>query len=364
MRIQPGFRTLRLFLAGILTVLPHFQVPQAYAGGLLAFSTTLSNTTAGQKPVTFTLSFIPETAGYIQHIKIRFSTAQGGTTIPAALDLGDATLTDLSGLGTEADWILDASSAASGLLTLEAESAHFADGESGVTIQLGSIGNSDIDDCQPSNDILQDTCHVRVRTYSDPGITLVDTGDTTYTVVEDATLTFQVEDVASGQTHNGVTSNIATSSTSIAFGRLGLGTVRYGTHKLTITTNAPHGYTVFAKLLTNIRGVSYVNNDFDPFGATNATWDTPQPWSTPTGTSPSVNSGWFGANTSDTDILGWSSASGKFGPLGVTPREVAYSSGPDRAGSVIYVSYAIQANILQAAGDYAATLVYDVRPIF
>jgi len=338
----------------------HFEV--ALAASLTSMSDILSDRTANATTVTHTISFTTGSTDLLKRVTFRFSTTQGGTTKPAGLVLSGATLGTVSNLG--AGWTLNTSLATSGILYIELATAATVNASVAASVGLDAITNSAIDDCQSSNDVLQDICNVRITTFSDDGVTTVDTGDTTYTVTEDPSLIFKVEDVPSGQTHNGVTSNINSAATSVSFGYIGTQAVRYGTHKITITTNTPHGYKIYAQLFNVFSGVGYVNNDIDPFGATNATWTTPQNWSSPNGSSPNVSSGWFGANTSDTRVTGWSSGSGKFGPLGQTAQIIAQSSGPDRSGSTIYASYAIEVNQLQAADQYSTTLVYDVKPIF
>jgi hypothetical protein len=355
-------RTLTCAIITLLLAVPFLHLEKVRAASLTGVAITLSNDVAEASGANHTLSFTTATTSVIKRIQIRYSTSQGGTTKPTSLTLTSATLGTVSGIGS--GWSISTAAANSGILIIDRATADLVNSNSAASIEFQNITNSAIDNCQPSNDILRDTCHVRITTYSDDGLTQVDEGDTTYTVQEDPFLSFMVEDVTSGSTHNGVTSNVSSASDSIAFGRIGPGTVRYGTHKITIASNAPHGYTVYAKLANAIIGTSYINNEFDQFGAVNATWTSPQNWSSPTGVLPNSNSGWFGANTSDTRLLGWTSASGKFGPLGMIERPVATSSGPDRSGSVIYVSYAIEGNTLQASDIYSGSLVYDIRPIF
>lgn len=349
-------------LCALLVYLPGFHMQLAFAATLTNPSDTLSNTTANATSVTHTIAFTTATTDLIKQIRVHFTTTQGGGTKPAGLDLSSATLGTVTNLG--AGWSIDTTFASTGYLLIGRATAGTVNSGVNASIDLSSITNSAIDDCQSSNDILQDTCSVHIATYSDDGSTEVDSADTTYTVTEDPYLNFDVEDVPSGQTHNGVTSNVSTTATSVALGHLDSGTVRYGTQKITISTNAPHGYFVSAKLLTNWSGDRYTNNDIDPFGATNATWTNPVAWVSPDGTSPNVNTGWFGANTSDTRVSGWSSGSGKFGPLNQNPHTIIVSTTPERSGVTIYLSYAIEVNGLQASDSYTAKIVYDVQPTF
>ncbi|MCC2631737.1 MAG: hypothetical protein K0S20_436, partial [Patescibacteria group bacterium] len=188
-------------------------------------------------------------------------------------------------------------------------------------------------------------------------------GATTYSVAIDPELSFTIEGVNSGQTHNGITTDITTTPTAFPFGTLVTDQPHHAAHKLTITTNAPHGYKVFSYLADPITG-SYGSTEISPFGATNATWNTPQAWMAPTGTVAGSNTGWFGANTTDVRIPGWSSAANKFGPISTVPHIVAESSGPDPSGSIIYVTYVLGVNGVQTSDIYIGNLLYDIQPTY
>ena len=173
-------------------------------------------------------------------------------------------------------------------------------------------------------------------------------------------MTFEIVAVSSGATNNGITTTATSTTTTIPFGNIKPGDVKYVSQKITVTTNAPHGYTVNAYLADPITGQS-TGNEIDPFGATNATWSNPVIWSTPTGTTANSDSGWIAANTSDTRVTGWGSASAKFGPMSGIAHAVAYSSTPDRSGTDIYVTYALGVNNVQPADIYTGKIVYEVE---
>jgi hypothetical protein len=293
---------------------------------------------------------------------MQFSVPGTGSTIPSHLNLSGASMGTLTGL-TTAIWSIDTSNASSGSLSITSSGELISSGTA-ITLPLLGITNSYNNDCQPADTSLADTCTVAITTYSAAGSTVVDTGTTSYTVVEDANLNLLIEGIPSGEIHNGITSTTTSTSTSLPFGFIGPGGVRYVSQKLTITTNAPGGFTVYAVLADTIEG-QYTHNFISPFGATNATWATPQTWSTPTGTTSGVNTGWFGANITDTSVTGWSgSTSSKFGPLGNSPQPVAYSSGPALSGKVVYVSYALGVNSKQPADTYVGNIVYSIVPIY
>lgn len=321
---------------------------------------TLSIYKAGETGVTHTISFNAATTSDIQQINIRFATDGTGTTKPANLDISAATLGIITGLGA-ADWSLNLSSQGTGSLKIQSTSAVRVNSGDEVSINLNNITNHLINDCQPGNDTLTDTCYVQAKTYSDAGETEIDSGYTTYTVEEDPLMSLEVVGITSGQTHNGITTTNDSTSTKLEYGLLSPGSAKYAAHQLAIRTNAPHGYKVYAKLADGFRG-SYYDTEIDPFGATNATWTTPQYWSSPDGTAANINTGWFGANTTDIRVAGWSgNTSGKFGPFSSIAHLVAQSDGPDKTGSTIYVSYAVEINSQQPADQYMGEIIYDVQ---
>ena len=367
---------LRPALAAVVVLMANaFNVQPALAGSLSVQADTLSDQHALAQHVTHTVSFATGTSGTLQRIDFQFGKATDATGgRPAGLGLGAATLGTISGFNGS-NWTLSTSSAGTGLLSIRYLSATIVNGGTGllgtavsggtpVTIPLQEITNSAIEDCQPGSGLLIDTCYLRITTYSDDGITKVDDAVANYYVIEDPRLTFNIEGVSSGTIHNGVTTSITSTGTSLPFGLLKTGTPVYIANKLTITTNAPHGYTVTAYLQSPISGV-YTTGSISPFGALNATWSTPQSWSSPSGTAANTNSGWFGANTTDTRVSGWSSGtSGKFGPISGSAHTVAYSSGPDRTGSVVYITYGLEVNSVQPADAYSGKILYDVQPTY
>lgn len=178
----------------------------------------------------------------------------------------------------------------------------------------------------------------------------------------DPQLTFTISGVAANETNNGVTSSVTTTITTIPFGNITVNQPKYATHELAVNINeAGTSYTVDTKLVNPLQG-QYPANNIDPFVGDSATWASPQTWSSPTGTSANNNTGWIGANTSDTDVAGWSNGSGLFGPLGSSSIEVMRSN--TGADETIYVSYAIEASPHQPADSYAGTLIYNILPVY
>lgn len=172
-------------------------------------------------------------------------------------------------------------------------------------------------------------------------------------------LSFTLAGVAADTLTNGITTTMASAVDELDFGFLTYGQPKYLAHQLTVVTNASEGYEVTVRLINYVQG-GYPANNIDPFPAT---WGSPQTWYEPDGTTANQNTGWIGANTSDTRVTGWSDGSGKFGPLDNVSRLVMYSSTLDD-GSSHYVTYAMEVNNHQPTDLYVGGLQYSVLPIY
>lgn len=181
----------------------------------------------------------------------------------------------------------------------------------------------------------------------------------TVTLTAYPNLSFSIAGVPANTTTNGVTTSSASEPTELDFGSLTVSTPKYLAHQLTATTNAASGYIVSVKMNTTLQG-NYPANVIEEFPAT---WESPQAWTEPTGTTANVNTGWFGANTSDTRVTGWGSGSGLFGPVGTTSRTVMRSTGID-AGTSVYLTYVIEVNRFQPTDTYIGSLVYNILPVY
>jgi hypothetical protein len=353
---------LALFLS-LALIISVFHLTAAQAGTLTDYQTALSNNYISSSNVSYTFSFTTLTTSPLQQINLRFQNDTNVLTKPAHQDLSNVALVSTSGLG--ANWAIDTgnSDLANGLVVIHRPTPDTVNSGVAATIVLSGITNPILGDCNPSPQALNDTCYVKLVTFSDTGTTSIDDGLSSYTIIEDPFLTFEVKGVAKNQSHNGITTTIDSTSTAIPFGTLQYNQPKYAAQEIHISTNAIHGYQVYAYLNSNFLG-AYFGKKIDPFGALNATWSTPQTWSSPFGTTPGINTGWFGANTSDSRIAGWSSASGKFGPISEIPHVVAESTGADRAGSTIFVTYGIEISSYQTSDYYSGNLIYDVQATY
>jgi hypothetical protein len=127
-----------------------------------------------------------------------------------------------------------------------------------------------------------------------------------------------------------------------------------------VTTNANSGYSVNMLLTQQMTG-TYSGNEVDPFTGTSATWAAPEAWASPDGTTANDETGWLGANTTDTDVgAGWASPNGLFGPVPITGtgNTVMTDSDSDDGSTSVYVTYGIEVNAYHPADSYSGTLVY------
>lgn len=177
--------------------------------------------------------------------------------------------------------------------------------------------------------------------------------------LENPSISFTVNAVPASTLTNGITTSVASTTTTLPFGSLLISTPKYVAHELSATTNAHFGYAVTMKLVNYLQG-NYPGNNIDPFPAN---WSMPTTWTEPTGTTTNIDTGWIGANTSDTRVANWSSASGLFGGITSSAQTVMYSTSAD-SGSDVYVTYALEVNDRQPADLYSGTITYTITPTY
>lgn len=176
----------------------------------------------------------------------------------------------------------------------------------------------------------------------------------------DSELSFSISAVGANTVTNAITTSVASSTYALPFSNLTLNTPKYAAHSLYVSTNASGGYLVTAQLLNYMQGL-YPGNNIDPFVAP---WSNPTTWTEPTGTTPNDNTGWIGANTSDSRVANWQTGTAeKFGGLTSSAVTVMSSSGAD-AGTTAYVTYAVEVNTYQPSDLYTGSIVYNIVPIY
>ncbi len=232
---------------------------------------------------------------------------------------------------------------------------------------LGSTGNSQI--VNPA------------ATTSYPiiiGGTMQDAGEVRVAIVNqvvvsasvDTSLTFSVSGVNAGVTINGSpTTTVATStSTTLPFGTLPIGTSRTLAHDLAVTTNAATGYTVTVQQSGDLQSTTGATIDGFVDGTDSVT---PTAWQNPAGLVANPDSyGHWGLTSTDFDTVRTADFSSNTWVSGsTTPVVIMGHSGPSdgtTAGiGTASIGYQVQISALQEAGeDYTTTLRYVATPIF
>lgn len=175
--------------------------------------------------------------------------------------------------------------------------------------------------------------------------------------VDGGTLTFSIGGLSSGESTEGVTTDIATSPSAVSFGSLQFDEPRIAAHRLIVTTSASSGYKVFTFQRQGLVGNS---GEIDPVNATN---DSPLGWSL--GCAENA-AGCYGYHAGKDVLEGGSTrfaADDSFARFTQVPTEVAYGIGPVDADETDII-YKVAVTGEQESGEYAGAIVYIVTPVF
>ncbi len=355
-----------LFIA-IFSFLPFFLAKNVEAGTFSSAKDFISDPRAGVSS-THTFQFTVPSSATINEIRFQFSTLPSGSAKPTGLVLNSTSIGTLVNL--DAGWTINTSNAPSGLITLQHTNGGQNLVNSVVTIPLQSITNSGIADCDVETS--SDSCFVQIQSATATGAwdtAVVDETTVMYTVVQavtvsatvDPSFTFVISPVGINTVVGGVTTNVASTISTLPFGNLTAGTPKYSAHRLNVTTNSNSGYTVSMRMVSQMTG-SYTSNNIDPYASPGTTWSTPKAWTEPTGSVPNTDTGWIGAYTSDSDVSQFDPT--EFGPVELTNNTVMLSNGPDNGINPVYINYAIEVNVYQPADVYSGTLVYTATATY
>lgn len=353
----------------MMMVLGFALASQAHAAAMSAQSLTLGDSRPNVSS-TYTFAFTHTSAATLKSFSFDFCKVPSGTgnDCPSPVTTGNLTTvgtnpTSVSAnLGTNTDWGITLSGKKITVYNNTTEVALTAG--TSVTVGFSNITNTTLGEaCDAA---ATDTCYVWVKSY-DSGGSIIDTGVVTYTIVDavqvtakvDPTFTFVVSGVGASTVTNGVTTSVASTSTTLPFGSLQPGTPKYTAHYLYVTTNTVSGYSVTATMNTPLTGVVGTNN----IDAYPAPWSAATAWTQPTGSTPNVDTGWFGGNTNDTDVPNWSgSMAGKFGGIDSTAVTVSKANASDNGATPTVVTYIVGVNVFQPSDYYTGTLVYNALP--
>jgi hypothetical protein len=202
-----------------------------------------------------------------------------------------------------------------------------------------------------------------------------DSGSTRLVVLDDVTVTAQVDTIfnftvsgflTTGIDVNGTSTTATSSATAIPFGELTANVIETAAQRLNVTTNASNGFVVTVEQSGNL--LSSTGADIDGF-ADGAYNDSPGGWVTPSATIGDEDTyGHWGLTSSD-DLNANEFGSNLWVSASTTPRQIFHNSGPAdgttaSVGSTT-VGYQVEISSLQeAADDYSTTLTYIATPTF
>lgn len=333
------------------------------AGTFTPAKVTISDSRAGNASTTYDFAFTTTVTSSIKQLDVVFcTTASGSCSTPTGILTTGATRASDNIAGTGRTDTFTGNGTLSTVITTPSTQSTQA-----VTVSYTGITNPTTTDS---------TFFARVTTYSDTGSTVIDSASVAFAILTTtsiavtasvaSTFTFSVAAVTSGSV-NGATIDVSGSTAnSIPFGTLASTTPKIAAHDLTVTTNAANGYTVTVKATADPPLVDGSNN-IDAFSGTNAS---PTTWSSPAGSSASVNTGFFGYTTNDASLgtgtatRFTSSGGNKWAGTTTSPLEVAYSATGVGSSEITRVGWQSEVNGLQPAGAYTGTVVLVATPTY
>lgn len=365
-RIKRSSLAILLIVALVSLPLLPLLVKNANAATLSSRKVTISDSRAGQTGVTYDFAFTASVSTAIKQWTIQFCTesASSGTcTTPTGLVTTSAVRASDNVSGTARTDTFTTNGTLTTVVTTTATQSPLAITASYTTITNPTTANT--------------TFFARITTYSDTGTTVIDgTNNVAFAVLTstsiavtatvDTNLTFTVAAVTSGGTVNGATTNITTTAATIPFSTLSSGSTKIGAHDLTVTTNGVGGYTTTVKATASPSLVGAVSgNNIDEFTGTNAA---PTVWSSPTGTTQNVNTGFFGYTTNDATlgtgtVARFTDTGNEWAGTTTSALEVAYNA-TGVSAQVVRVGWQAEVNSIQPADSYSGTVILVTTPTY
>lgn len=298
------------------------------------------------------------TLSTIKCIQLVFSTAATGGTIPPT---GMTTTSAVYSAGSS-DYVPDvqtwtANATGNGTVKITNATGEIPGSATAGTVVLTGITNGSTVDTG---------YFVQFSTYNnvDCATTPVDSGVGTFifttgqdvSVTVDPSLSFAIALVGSGQTVNGATTTVASTTSTVPFGTVTSSANSIAAHDLTVTTNAGSGYTVYTRYTqAPTSGV----NSIDDWTGTNTT---------PT-TFSAAGTEAFGYTTNDATLgtgtaARFTSGGPKWAKFTTSNLEIAYSAA-GVTSETTRVGYEVGISGTTPAGTYNnSTVIYTATPAY
>ena len=340
-----------------------YNPTRVQAALLSSASVKLNNAQPSASNVTYQETFTFPGTTSIQCIDIIFAdtaahitlTTNPSTTAPSGMTTTSATKASVSGGGlTDGNWTLY--NTTNGILQYEYSTGQ-ASTATQITITTNAITN-------PSSG----TFYAQIATYSTLAthtcsglvdnsnvMALVTTSGVSATATVDPSLTFSVANYGSAVNGSGDTSPVTTTATTIPFGHITGGNSVWGSQTLTLSTNALHGYTIYASYSAQMTDTN--NDTFRDQACTSSNCTTAANAIAYDGSSSQSSLGYTADN-----------ANVSFGSnhwLGLTTAGAAIASNTSAINSdVTHVEFKIEASNVQVPGTYSTTVIYTAVPTY
>jgi hypothetical protein len=169
-------------------------------------------------------------------------------------------------------------------------------------------------------------------------------------------ISFSIIGISQGTSLEGVTTDITTTATEVAFDELPFETRQEAANGLVVSTNAVAGYQVSVR-----QEGPMVDGNSNEIASVSGSNTTPSTWPL------TVTNGAYGYHSAD-EVLGTGNTSrfvndDRFAQFDSVSYEVAYNAGPVTSEQTNIV-YAIEVGYQQPAGDYGHTITYTAHGVF
>lgn len=328
------------------------------ADSLTGAKVTISDSRAGHPTTSHVFNFTTSTAGIISSIVFQYcKTPTGSCEIPNGITTTSAIQGAVNNLGASSS-----NFATNGTIILTVLSPALINTGVNITVPFANITNpTSINSSFFVRITTQDSSSSPINTSIVAFATLTPNSLAVTAAVE-SMFQISVLPVTSGSV-NGTPINVdTTTTTTIPFGSLSAGTKKIAAHDIVITANASHGYLVTVR--SDNPPLTDGSNHIDSFTGTNSS---PTPWTSPTGATPNVNTGFVGYTTEDNTLC--TGVANRFtgnnwAGLDTTTHEIVCNVGSSTSSETVRIGWQIEINNVQPVGSYAGVFILVTTPTY
>jgi hypothetical protein len=348
-------RSFSIGLIVLLLILPFIiNLQQAQAALITSSSVQMGDSRTSSTNVTYKVGFTFPSTSAVQCIIVKFGTTSGLGTQPTAMTSASGFTLTGGGL-TQGNWTNYGTN--NGFLQIDAGSNQTPTATAATITWTGvtNTSTSGVFFAQITS-YATNTSHTCTGQVDQSNVmAITTTAGVTATVSVDPSVSFTVANYGSAVNGSGDTSPITTTATTVPFGTVAGGATAWGSHTLTVGTNAAHGYDLYVRdtqSLTDsnsdtIRDQACASSNCTVV-ANAQTFDGSTTQSSLAYTGDNANKSftsnkWLGFTTTNTDIASLTTAT---------------------ASDVTHVEYKVQISNAQQPGTYSTVIVYTITPTY